>query len=104
MITFDFYTPTEKIPKHGDEVVFISKHDSFAIEYFDTRIGTIEYVWEELDENGEYTGNSLCYDADDFMDNPNVSLNVLLADHSGCYYFFDYVFCWNYPFDVKEEK
>jgi hypothetical protein len=103
MITFDFYIPDEKLPKHDEEIVFIRKVAHFGNEYFDVRSGIIEYVWEEVDENGEYTGNSLFYDADDFMDNPNVMLNILIADHSGCYNFFDYVFCWNYPFNLEKE-
>lgn len=103
MITFDFYTLDERLPKNGEEIVFISKHGSFNIEYFDVRAGTIEYVWEELDENGDYNGNSLCYDADHFMDNPNVILNILVADYTGAYDFDEYVFCWNYPFDLQEE-
>jgi hypothetical protein len=101
MITFDFYMPEEKLPNDNETIVFLSKHSSFGTEYLDVRSGTIEYVWEELDENGEYNGNSLCYDADDFMDDPTVRLNILIVDHTGGYDFFDYVFCWNYPFDLE---
>jgi hypothetical protein len=102
MITFDFYTIEDRPPNHNDEVVFLSKQNSFEVEYFNVRIGTIEYVWEELDENGEYNGNSVCYDADDFMDDPNIRLNILISDYSGGHDFFDYVFCWNYPFDLEK--
>ncbi len=100
MITFGFYTPYEKLPNHDEEIVFLSKRSSFDTEYFNIRSGTIEYVWEELDENGEYNGNSLCYETGDFMDDPTVRLNILIVDHTRAYDFFDYVFCWNYPFDL----
>ena len=108
MITFEFYTPEEKLPKHDETIVYISKQSSFGMEYFDVKVGIIEYVWEELDENGEYNGNSVCYDAEDFMedfmDDPNVRLNVLVSnDHFGMD-FFDEVVCWNYPFDFERGK
>lgn len=102
MITFDFYTPEEKIPKHDETIVYISKRSSFGTEYFDVKVGIIEYVWEELDENGEYNGNSLYYDIEDFMDDPNVRLNVLVSnDHFGMD-FFNEVVCWSYPFDFEK--
>ena len=103
MIKFKFYRPLEKIPKDGEEIIFIEKRESFGYEYFEPQIGTIEYAWDCLDENFESNGNSYFYSKDDVIDNdPYIVLDILVAGHSTAFYFFDEVICWNYPFDMDE--
>ena len=99
MITFDFYTPLEKVPNDGDEIVYLERATSFNVEYFNVKIGIVEYVWEELDDDYEFTGNSLWYSVDHFQDNPNVILNVYIDGQNVARDFFEDVFCWNYPFE-----
>lgn len=100
MITFYFYTPDEKLPNHYEEIVFLSKHNSFGTEYFDVRSGTVKYEFAELDENGIDTGTSICYEGNEHLVNdPDVKLRILIDAGCDAYYFEDEVFCWNYPFD-----
>lgn len=104
MITFDFYTPTEKIPKHGDEILFIRKITHFGNDYFELSHGNIEFSWEELDENGEYTDNSTCYangEENNNLKDSHLKLCVLVSGGWGSGYFKDIVICWNYPFDLE---
>ena len=100
MITFNFYTPKEKLPNNGDVIIFLIKEVSFDIEYFDVRLGTVEYEFAEFDETGVDTGTSICYEGNEHLINdPNVELRILIDADDATYYFEDDVFCWNYPFD-----
>ena len=100
MITFNFYTPKEKLPNHGDEIIFLRKDVSFDTEFFDVRVGIVEYECAELDENGVDTGTSICYEGNEHLVNdPDVELRILIDAGGSAYYFEDEVFCWNYPFD-----
>ncbi|NCU31823.1 MAG: hypothetical protein EOM23_02550 [Candidatus Moranbacteria bacterium] len=80
MLTFEFYTPDEKLPKDGEEIVYLSKQSSFSTEYFEVRVGKIEEeIWED-------------------------NTSHLLVLHSyGADYFDDEVKYWNYPFDIEED-
>lgn len=103
MINFKFYRPLEKIPKDGEEIIFIERRESFGYEYFEPQIATIEYVWDCLDENFESNGDFCVYSEDEIIeDDPYIVLDILVETHSVAFYFFDEVVCWNYPFDMDE--
>jgi hypothetical protein len=96
MINFNFFEPKEKMPDHGDEIVFLTKINSFDIEFFDVRSGKVEFTWSEVDLDGTHRGNSICYEGpDEELENDwNYRLDVIVVDHDGGHYFKDYVYGW----------
>ena len=87
MITFNFYTLEERTPKHGEEIIFLSKRYSFDSVAFDPILTTVEYVWDE-EIDGEYTGTSVCYTEGEDMNDPNLRLRIIFDGYyaEDCYW------------------
>lgn len=64
MITFNFYSAKENMPAVGQDIIYMKHGGSFASEWFEPRQCSVEAQWLQL-EDGEYSGNSECYDVDD---------------------------------------
>jgi hypothetical protein len=61
-VTIKFYTVTERVPKHGEDIIYLRPTTSFDSEGFDPNECSVEYVWIGFDpEYGEPTGNDICY-------------------------------------------
>ena len=67
-VTITFYKISEKKPKHGQQVIYLRGISSFDMYGYEPRETTAYYTWEEIDEEGEETGNSACYDPEEFPD------------------------------------
>lgn len=64
--TLTFNTFIEKKPKHGENIVFLRKTNSFGWYGYELTPQTVEYSWNEYDmENGYHTGSSMGYDGCD---------------------------------------
>ena len=64
MIHLTFYSGKEKMPDVGQDIIYMKHGGSFASEWFEPRQCSVEAQWLQL-EDGEYSGNSECYDVDD---------------------------------------
>ena len=64
--TLTFHSLVEKTPQHGEQILYFSTGlDSFDAQQGNLRDATVEYYWDEYDENGDATGNSCTYDPED---------------------------------------
>lgn len=64
MITLSFYTPEERKPRHGEEIIVITDRGGLDFEYFQPQTRNVEYYWKEYDVIGKPTGNESGYDPD----------------------------------------
>jgi hypothetical protein len=63
--TLTFHSLAEKTPQYGEQILYFSTSlDSFDTQVGNLREATVEYYWDEYDEDGS-TGNSVCYDPED---------------------------------------
>ena len=78
-VTFTFHKLNEKKPEHNQAIVFLKPGTAFDSTYFFPLYCTVEYCWEVLDEDGEYSGSSIVYHEGD--DQPeNSVLGILFGD------------------------
>ena len=64
--TLTFHSLVEKTPQHDEQILYFSTcYDSFDAQVGNLNDATVEYYWDEYDENGDYTGNSACYNQED---------------------------------------
>lgn len=59
-VKLDFFKISEKLPKEGDFILYV--HDNLYSK--ELVWGEVYYVWEELDEDGDFTGNAYFSDED----------------------------------------
>lgn len=79
--TLTFYSLAEKTPQHNEQILYFSTgFDSFDVQVGNLREATVEYYWDECDEDGEYTGTSACYDPDDSEEEGNWKLCLAFSD------------------------
>lgn len=62
-ISFRFYTFAEKKPQHMEDIVYLKRYSSFDMIGFEPRECSVEYIWDELDEYGDLTGNSVIFES-----------------------------------------
>ncbi|HET8686989.1 MAG TPA: hypothetical protein VFM18_10040, partial [Methanosarcina sp.] len=62
-ISFRFYTFSEKKPQHKESIVYLKQYHSFDTMGFEPRECEVEYIWDELDEEGELTGTSIGFES-----------------------------------------
>ena len=62
-LTFNYFK--EKKPEHYEEVIQLINTSSFYTEGFAPRQTTVEYCWEEVDEEGCATGTYCNYNEGD---------------------------------------
>ena len=61
--TLTFHSLVEKTPQHGEQILYFSTGlDSFDAQQGNLRDATVEYYWDEYDEDGDATGNACTYD------------------------------------------
>jgi len=62
-LTVTFTTFAEKMPEYG-QLIMVLKPSAF---YSSMRVefATIDHMWDEVDENGDETGNSVIWNPDD---------------------------------------
>lgn len=65
-VTITYNSIKEKIPKYNEHIIYLNKVVSFNSYGFETLECFVDYVWTEIDENGKDTGNSACFDPDEF--------------------------------------
>lgn len=59
MVTLKFYSIKDRHPKPSDEqVIYLKSTSSFGLEGYGVREAEIEYSWDDIDEDGEFTGTS----------------------------------------------
>lgn len=61
-VTITFYSTKEKIPDHGQEIIYLRKVSSFDQYGFEPTTQTVAYTWISLDEEGLWDGNAAGYD------------------------------------------
>ena len=59
MTNLVFHRVSEKKPKHGQEIWYIHNSNFYGTHEF--KYETVEYIWEEVDEDGIWTGTSIGY-------------------------------------------
>jgi hypothetical protein len=64
MINLQFYSFADRLPAHGDSIIYLYLHNELDMVGFGMRHTTAEAGWVEL-ENGEYNGTSVCYNNDE---------------------------------------
>ena len=99
MITLNFYTLTEKQPKHDEEVILLLKRQGLGVVGFDPYESTIEWLWEEFDSEGICTGDYINYQEggnEDSIDMSNYRL-IMVDSQSGT--FLDENNCYWCPID-----
>jgi len=57
-VTITFHTVAEKVPNHGQEIIWLRKTSSFGYDGFEPQQVEVEYQLTELDEDGEDSGNA----------------------------------------------
>lgn len=60
-VTMTWSTLGEKIPAHGQDIIWLQVTSSFDAWWFSPRELTVEYQWSELDKDGSDTGNGVWY-------------------------------------------
>jgi hypothetical protein len=50
MLTLNFYSFKEKMPKHGEEILYLAQTSSFGYESYDLQYVTAEYMWDDEEE------------------------------------------------------
>lgn len=73
-ITITFQTVAEDKPTHNQEIVYLKPSTSFGFEGFSPRDCTAEYVWVEIDENGDDTGSQTIYNGEDTLEGHRLQL------------------------------
>jgi hypothetical protein len=73
-ITITFYKVSERKPKHNESIIWLKNVNQYGFEGFEPVELNVEYSWEEIDENGDYTGGSYVYD----QNNPPPPVNCKL--------------------------
>lgn len=76
-VSFEFKRASEEIPPHDAEIIYVDCHDFYGSYEF--RFGTVEWQWEEIDEEGRSTGNSYLYEPDEPQP-PDTKL-IAIVDH-----------------------
>jgi hypothetical protein len=80
MITLNFYTIAERRPRHGQELVYLRRGDSFGFVAFEPVEGTAEYCWFGMDEYGDFDGNQLIYEDDGQPPPPGYRLEIMFGN------------------------
>jgi hypothetical protein len=62
-VTVTLHTVSERRPEHDQPIIFID-NDRFTKTY-EFRYGVVEYIWDELGEDGKPNGVSIGYTADE---------------------------------------
>lgn len=52
MITFNFYKVSERMPKHGESIIYLKGVRDLCGFGFEPREINVVYYWNEIDENG----------------------------------------------------
>lgn len=82
-----FYTVAERKPKHNEEVLLVTTsgfYNSSEFEY-----ATIEYQWEQFDENEGYpTGTDFVFEEDQPQP-PNTRLKIVACGNSVAHSLFE---------------
>lgn len=55
-VSITFYRVSEKMPEHGQDVIWLQPTSSFGYDGYVPRQIQIEYQWTLLDEGGDYSG------------------------------------------------
>lgn len=103
MINLPLYKISEKPPKHEQNICLFKGTISFGFASVEPIYTTVSYHWAEYDEDGDYTGSSICYngetemqgckleilngsgftlDDDDYYIDVNEMYNLLLGEES----------------------
>ena len=81
-VTFTFYRISERKPEHNQQIIWLQNRGDHYYHVFEPREVTVEYSWEELDDKGNFTGCSSCYDPDEIIeDTSNLKLCIILDGH-----------------------
>ena len=62
MITFTFYDLEDRIPSHGEEIIYLRRLTCFDMWGFEPHETTAEYCWFAYDRQGLSTGDQSVYD------------------------------------------
>lgn len=62
MITFTFYDLEDRIPSHGEEIIYLRRVNHFDLWGFEPRETTVGYCWFAYDGQGYSTGDQSVYD------------------------------------------
>ncbi len=62
MLTLVFRTVAEKVPRHGQQIIYLAKGNGcFGYSSFEPKECDVEYSWVEISKDGYETGNSICW-------------------------------------------
>lgn len=62
MKTFNFYSISEKTPKHNEDIILLRHRTVFDSEGFEPIHTSVEYQWAIIDSDGDDTGSAYCYE------------------------------------------
>ena len=80
--TLSFHSLTEKVPQHNEHILYFNTTtDGFDFQQGNLREDTVEYIWDEIDEDGMASGNSACYNEGDLPED-NWKLSVGISNES----------------------
>lgn len=63
-VTITFYNTKEKLPQHGQEIIYLRRVSCFDQYGFEPTTEQVVYTWIGVDEDGEWDGNGAGYDPD----------------------------------------
>lgn len=77
-----FHSLTEKTPQHKEHILYFNTTiDGFDFQQGNLREDTVEYIWDDIDEDGMASGNSACYNEGDASED-NWKLAVCIGNES----------------------
>jgi hypothetical protein len=74
----NFYVLSEQKPVDGQEIMFV--HTDGFYNHYELRFGKVEYSWDIVDEDGSFTGSSICYE--EGVEQPKDTKLIIIADGS----------------------
>lgn len=60
-VTITFHTFAERMPAHQQSIIWLQRTSSFGFQGFDPQQIEVEYSLTVLDEDGEDSGTSICW-------------------------------------------